>query len=53
MPAVKWTAERNERLFLLVIKDVKLDYAKLAKDWKDRYGTTRRSNSRVRELTIL
>ncbi|KAK4548440.1 hypothetical protein LTR36_009350 [Oleoguttula mirabilis] len=37
MPA-KWTAERNERFFLLVIKDVKLNYEKLSKEWKEHYG---------------
>ena len=33
-----WTAERNERLFMLIIKDVKLNYEKLQKEWKERYG---------------
>ena len=37
MPA-KWTSERNERLFMLIIQDVKLNYEKIQKDWKERYG---------------
>ncbi|KAK5129530.1 hypothetical protein LTR08_003189 [Meristemomyces frigidus] len=34
----KWTAERNERFFLLVLKDVKPNYENLQKEWKERYG---------------
>lgn len=39
LQAIKWTAERNERLLLLVVQDVKVDAAKLAKAWREQYGT--------------
>lgn len=41
--AKKWTAERNERLLLLTVKDLKVDANKLAKAWGDQYGTLRGS----------
>lgn len=36
---VKWSAERNERLLLLIIKDIKIDCKKLTKEWHENYGT--------------
>lgn len=39
MVAVKWSAERDQRLFLLVIDQLpKLDAAKLSAAWKAKYG---------------
>lgn len=34
-----WTPERNERLLLLVISNIKVDAKALAEAWKGQYGT--------------
>jgi len=41
----KWTAPRDQKLFLLYIKHVRVDHKAIAAEWKKEYGKWLRAYS--------